>query len=120
MNSQTSGGSPQQAVPTPIPLRPLGLVKNLIESLGLDITYLFDDLIFIEHNAFLLQMGTDRGEEIAVWFNEESTPSDRPEMLLRLQEEGKTCGLLIQEKGTYSLSDNHNGDGVDIRFNALI
>jgi len=119
MNKQTTHANQVQEVTSEIPLRPLGLVKNLVEAIGLDITYLYDDLIFIEHNGFLLQMGAEKGEDIGVWFNEESTPADWPQMLSRLQEEGGKFRLRIQEKGTYSLSDNGNGDGVDIRFNPL-
>lgn len=118
MNSHTTNNNPDPMVSDVIPLRPLGLVKNLVEAVGLDIAYLYDDLIFIEHNAFLLQMGAEKGEEIGVWFNEESAPADRPLMLLRLQEEGRRYGLQVQEKGSYSLTDNGNGDGVDIRFNS--
>ena len=117
MTSQTTRVNQAQAVPGGIPLRPLGLVKNLVETVGLDITYLYDDLVFIEHNVFLLEMGSRKGEEIFVWFNEESTAADWPQMLLRLQEEGRRYGLRLQEKGTYSLYDNGNGNGVDIRFN---
>jgi hypothetical protein len=118
MNSHTTNNSPARTVAAAIPLRPLGLVKNLVEAIGLDIAYLYDDLIFTEHNAFLLQMGAEKGEEIGVWFNEESAPADRPQLLVRLQEEGRRYGLQVQEKGSYSLADNDNGDGVDIRFNS--
>lgn len=118
MTSETTNHTQTHEASDAIPFRPLGLVKNIIEAIGLDITYLYDDLIFIEHNAFLLQMGADKHEEIGVWFNEESTPADRPQMLLRLEEEGRRYALSILEKGTYSLSDNKNGEGVDIRFTA--
>jgi len=120
MTSQTTNDNQTHVASDAIPFRPLGLVKNIVEAIGLDITYLYDDLIFIEHNAFLLQMGSEKNEEIGVWFNEESTPADRPQMLLRLQEEGSRCALNVLEKGTYSLVDNSSGEGVDIRFTAAV
>lgn len=105
--------------PEAIPLRPLGLVKNIVERLDLEVTYVYEDLVFIEHNAFLLQMGADHGEDLFVWFNEESTPDDRPQILLRLVEEGQNNGMRIQEKGTYSLTGEGEDDAIQLHFSPL-
>ena len=40
-----------------LPYRPLGVVKQLLEEIGMEITYAYDDLIFIQHNPVLLQFG---------------------------------------------------------------
>lgn len=99
-----------------IPLRPLGLIKNLVEAMGLDISYMYDDLIFIEHNAFLLQMSEADGAEVWVWFNEESTPDDRPTILTKLRTEGGKLLLQVQDKGTFSLSGQDDGESFQLRF----
>lgn len=40
-----------------LPYRPLGMVKAMLETIGIEITYSYEDLIFIQHNHFLLQFG---------------------------------------------------------------
>lgn len=101
-----------------IPLRPFGIIKNLIEAVGLDVSYAYDDLVFIDHNAFLLQMGEDKGEDLGVWFNEESNPADRPVVLSQLQAEGAKLLLDVYEKGTYSLTTPDGGEEMQLAFRA--
>lgn len=36
-------------------LKPLGRVKDIVEAAGMTISYVYEDLVFIDHNAFLLQ-----------------------------------------------------------------
>lgn len=113
MNSQPAAVDPKEK---PVALRPLGIVKNLVEAMHLDISYVYEDLVFVEHNAFLLQMSSEKGEDIVVWFNEESTPEDRPQIFSRLQQTGHALGLLLQDKGTYSIDADDGGDSLKLRF----
>ncbi len=99
-----------------VPLRPLGLAKDLIEAVGLDVTYVYDDLIFIEHNAFLLQM-EEQGENIGVWFNTESTSADRPEITTKLKAAGKELSLKVSDKGTFSIARQGDDETFQIVFN---
>ncbi|KAB2888979.1 MAG: hypothetical protein F9K32_14470 [Desulfobulbaceae bacterium] len=85
-----------------IPYRPLGLLRELIESMGLQITHVFEDLIFIEHNAFLLQMG-EEGADVRLWFNSESLPAERPAIAATLAKAGADCGLRVERRGTFRL-----------------
>lgn len=102
-----------------IPLRPFGIIKTLIDTIGLDISFAYDDLVFIEHNAFLLQMGEKSGADLGVWFNEDSTPTDRPGILSRLQTEGAKLSLDIYEKGTYSLNSLDGSEEMQLEFKVL-
>lgn len=97
-----------------IPHRPLTRIQNAIESLGLSITYAYDDLIFTEHNAFVLQMG-ERGELVAVYLNNELDEPARPKMIRKVTEAGTKEELLITHKGYYSLEEAQ-GENVQIKF----
>jgi DNA-binding IclR family transcriptional regulator len=44
-------------------LKPLGQVKELVESLGMEISYAYEDLVFLQHNGFLLQFDDGNGAE---------------------------------------------------------
>lgn len=105
-------------IPQNIPHKPLGLIKTLIETCGLDVSYVYDDLVFINHNAYLLQMG-EQGEDIGIWFNSESNLADRPVMLKQLVEAGVKMSLNIFEKGTYSLKSEDNEESFRLEFKNL-
>ena len=99
-----------------IPLQPLGIVKNLADALALDITYVYEDLVFLEHNAFLLQMSHERGEEVLVWFNIESTEQERLPILVELQQTGRRFGLLLYQGGTFTLTQDEESQALQLEF----
>ena len=85
-----------------IPLRPLTRVERVIKAIGLEITYAYDDLVFAEHNAFVLQFGNS-GKKISLYFNEDLEKEKQPEIERMLIEAGKNEELEVSFKGTYSL-----------------
>lgn len=40
-------------------LKKLGVVKDIVESVGMGISCAYEDLVFLEHNAILLQFAKD-------------------------------------------------------------
>lgn len=98
-----------------LPYRPLGIITEVIEAMGLDVTYAYDDLVFIEHNAFLLRMG-EQGEQVYLFFNEESAPDSRGEVKKQLAEHASPKGLQILSRGTYVMKPRED-DQIDIHFN---
>lgn len=92
-----------------IPHRPLALIKNMLESIGQNISYAYEDLVFVEHNAYLLQMG-DRGENVLVHFNEESEDGFRKTMLRALKDAAANEGLKVRWRGTYDLEEKENNE----------
>ncbi len=86
----------------PVPFRPISRVQQLLEEIGLEMTYAYQDLVFAEHNAFLLQFGKN-GEDVFLHFNIESDLSKRDEIAEKLKDAGKRRELIITRKGLYSL-----------------
>lgn len=101
----------QQAVP----YRPLGLLKNLTERLGFTISHCHEELVFIEHNAFLLRM-EDVGEKVSLFFNDESDIDKRAGIAEAIQQEGKKEMLEITQAGTYQMTANESDGTIDIKF----
>lgn len=98
-----------------VPFRPLGLIKEVIETTGLEITHVFEDLVFIEHNSYLLQMG-ERGEEVRLYFNSESTAGMRGDIARQLTEEGGKRGLTIERRGTFRVAQDEGGASFQLEF----
>lgn len=102
-------------MPVPVPLRPLGLIKEVIDTTGLAVTHVFEDLVFIEHNAFLLQMG-ERGEEVRLYFNSESTAGMREAIARQLAVEGGKRGLAIERLGTFRVAQDEGSEQLQLEF----
>ncbi len=85
-----------------VPLKPLGIIKEMLDGIGLDITYAYEDLVFVEHNAFLLKMGKS-GEDIRLYFNTDSSMEKRNDITNLLKECGRQYRFVVDRKGTYSI-----------------
>jgi len=100
---------------SPIPYRPLGIIKAFLESLGHQVTHCYEDLVFIEHNAFLLRM-EEKGEDVGLFFNSESEPDKRAEITAALISNGKHFQLNIQRRTTYRLRANAEDESLTLEF----
>lgn len=98
-----------------MPYRPLRIIVEIIKAMGLEVTYAYDDLGFIEHNAFLLRMGV-KGEQVCLYFNEESDPDSRGEVTTQLAQQASPKGLQNLNSGTYVMKSREN-EQLDIHFN---
>jgi len=99
----------------PVPFRPLGILKMVLETLGFEVTHCYEDLVFIEHNAFLMRMEA-KGEEVSLFFNTESDLNKRDEIEALLKNEGKTHNLIISRSGTYQITPNEEEGTINIEF----
>ncbi len=96
-------------------LRPLGIVKEIIEEAGHEITYAYDDLVFIEHNDFLLQFAPEPNR-LNLFFNTECTAEEADAITARLLEAAGLRKLSIMRNGTYTMTEAEN-DNLQITFN---
>ena len=98
-----------------IPFRPLGIIKTFLESLGHQVTHCYEDLIFVEHNAFLLRM-EEKGEDVGLLFNSESEADKRAGIAATLISAGRHYRLNIRQQGTYRLTANETNDSLSLEF----
>ena len=91
-----------------VPYRPLGLIRTTLETLGFEVSHCYEDLVFLNHNAFLLRM-EERGENVSVLFNVDSSPA--------IHEAGKAVNLKFSPSGTYQIIANEDNGTLDIHFN---
>ena len=105
----------RMSIESKIPYRPLGLIASFLESAGFDVSYVYEDLVFPNHNAFLLRMER-KGEEISVFFNEESDLNSRNTILKQLKEVSPQIGLKLSGKGCYRMISDEKTRTIDIEF----
>lgn len=84
-------------------LKPLGTVMQLLEELGHEVTYAYEDLVFVNHNDFLLQF-ENTGSTLNLFFNR-SCPGDEAEKIEQIIiPAGDRKGLSITIKGRYHIT----------------
>lgn len=98
-----------------VPYRPLGHIREVVGALGLAVTYTFEDLVYVEHNAFLLRMG-EPPEMVYLYFNTASNPQEREEITRKLQSAGHGCLIEIQRSGTYTMTPRPDEEQIEIAF----
>jgi hypothetical protein len=97
-----------------VPLRPLNRIQYVLEKLGLKITYAYDDLIFVEHNAFIIKMG-ERGEDVSVYVNIDADVKEYPSIIEKLSHEGNKEELTVKCNGKFKMTDAGN-EHIQIEF----
>ncbi len=96
-------------------LRPLGIVKAIVESAGMGISYAYDDLVFLDHNAFLLQF-TDNDKEILIHANSEAEGREIKDSIARLKNVAASHEITFTDGGLYALTQ---ADDENIRIEFL-
>ena len=95
--------------------RPLGLVKEMLEGMGLEITYAYEDLIFVSHNAFLLQF-EDENETVGLHLNTECPEKEVDGLIAKAIRAGATVNLPVVMRGRYKLRPDEENGTFSIRF----
>jgi hypothetical protein len=86
-------------------LKPLCTVKEIVEAAGMGISYVYEDLVFIDHNALLLEF-TQNENELLVHINEKAVRSELGAVIIRLQEEASAREMTFTTGSLYRISQN--------------
>ncbi|NTV45884.1 MAG: hypothetical protein HGB11_05055 [Chlorobiales bacterium] len=97
-----------------IPIRPLGPVLELVQELGHDVTYAYEDLVFVNHNAFLFQLD-DKGKVVSLFFNQECPEKEANKITESVVMTAAGRGFNVVRKGNYALSQKTD-DNLEIQF----
>ncbi|MGB7511311.1 MAG: hypothetical protein WBP54_08510 [Pelodictyon phaeoclathratiforme] len=84
--------------------RPLGNVMQLLEELGHEVTYAYDDLIFVNDNDFLLQFA-NTGPTLNLFFNQSCLKKTADDVEQSIIPAADKKGLSIVKKGHYNVSE---------------
>ena len=90
-----------------IQMKPLGIVIEAVKEYGLEVTYNYEDLVFVEHNHFLLQFGNDT---TSIFFsaNSEETKEFSEEAFAKLKKLIEARELRLIYRGTYTMTEDEN------------
>ena len=96
-------------------IKPLGKLKELVEAAGMGVSYAYEDLVFLDHNAFLLQFGDD-GRTVFIHTNSEADTGKIVEGVSRLKKaSSEVTDIAFVDGGLYTLTQDED-DSISIKF----
>ncbi len=84
-------------------LRKLGIVREIVETAGMGISHAYDDLVFLDHNAFLLQF-TDENDKLLLHCNRAADKDAIKEAVAKLKGTARAHAMTFTDGCDYSLS----------------
>lgn len=94
--------------------RPLGVVKSMLEQVGVEVTYAYEDLVFIKDNHFLLQFGK-LGEILFFYANIEMVDAELHPLFASIQALAGAQGITLIYRGRYRISPGE-GETLSLQF----
>ena len=97
-------------------LRPLGIATEIIEETGLNVTYNYDDLVFVEHNPFLIQFDDGNLKNLNLFFNIDCEEQAAQQLASQLKKAASQREFTITPSGKFEMTQKENTEELDIRF----
>lgn len=94
--------------------KPLGKITAILADLGLEVTYAYDDLVFVQHSAFLLQF-TEQSNNLKLFTNSECDPKQANDVACNMVLAFDQGGFIAEPSGKYTLSQ-HEDDTLKLEF----
>ena len=94
--------------------RELGKITAILADLGLEVTYAYDDLVFIQHSAFLLQF-TEDPNTLKIFTNSECHAGEAEIIVANMAGNFAEKGFTLTPSGNYTLSENEN-ETLNLKF----
>jgi hypothetical protein len=85
-----------------IPIMKLGIVKEIVEATGMGISYAYEDLVFLDHNALLLQFTQD-SDTVLVHTNREAATEPAEATIAALQQAAQEREMTFLAGQVYAL-----------------
>lgn len=97
-----------------IPKRALGIVREIAHELNHEVTYAYEDLVFMDHNAYLLQF-TEQNDTLNLYFNMEFPEKEADDMAEKLYAAAAQKQMNLVRKGHYELAEKPDNN-LEIKF----
>lgn len=94
--------------------RQLGKITAVLADLGLEVTYAYDDLVFVQHSAFMIQF-TDDPKKLKLFINTECEPKVADDTAANIILQMDRAGFELTPAGRYFMTPNED-DTLNIEF----
>jgi hypothetical protein len=97
-------------------LLPLGKLLNVIESAGYTVEYQYNDLVFVDHTAFLFQFDMENPGFVMLRFNTECENEAKEGLTNVLMTNAKKEGVKLVIASDYTLENNTGTETFTLTF----
>ncbi|WP_066630485.1 hypothetical protein [Labilibacter marinus] len=83
--------------------RPLGHVMEILESIGIPVSYSYDDLVFVENNTLLVKFNDEDTKQLFLYFNKDIEGNVAYEIEKSLMNAAMDKGYTFMNSGKYDI-----------------
>ncbi|PTN07793.1 hypothetical protein [Mangrovibacterium marinum] len=99
-----------------IPVRPLSEVKMMLEEAGTDVSYAYEDLVFVEHTAYLIQFDDEKPSHLKLYFNAELGKVQLEAEQKKLEPYARKREFTLVPAGKFEIEQKEDSEEIDIHF----
>ena len=96
--------------------RPLGHVMEILESVGLSVSYSYEDLVFAENNSVIVKFNDEDYKMLYLYFNKDLELDAAKEIERTLMEAGLDKGFSFVNSGKYSIEQKEAKEELELIF----
>ncbi len=97
-------------------LYPLDIALEMAKDVELEVTYEYEDLVFVKHNAFLFRFNHEDASKIHLHFNEECDKEAIHQLKIALGISAKERGINLIHDVKYALIEDADSNNFKIKF----
>jgi hypothetical protein len=101
---------------TTINFRPLGKAREVARASGFDISYAYEDLVFSEHNLFIIKFHERDNSKLLLYFNVDCDPEEAKIIEKKMQRYAPVCEMRIVKKGHFLIKQKGQKEELEINF----
>jgi hypothetical protein len=99
-----------------ITFRPLGEVKMILEEAGIELSYAYDDLVFVDHTAYLFQFDDKNPANLKLFFNTEIDKEEASSIEKKLIPIAQKRKFRLTNSGYFSVKQKEDTEELEILF----
>ena len=96
--------------------RPLGIAREIIQSAGMQVTYTYDDLVFIEHSPIIIQFDDENKKNLKVYFNVDCETAAAEKIEKKLNDAATEREFTITITGEFEMAQKKGVEEIEIKL----
>jgi hypothetical protein len=100
--------------------RPLNVVSKIMQHVGFEPGYAYDDLVFSDNAVFLIQFDNADEKTLNLFFNEDCLQDFASEITIKMNEAARKENFTLVSKGKFSLNQENDKDEITIKFVEMV
>jgi hypothetical protein len=97
-------------------IKPIGMVKDIIQAAGLRVSYSYDDLIFTEDNSVIFQFDSKDKKNLRFFINTTCETSSSGRIEKRIEDAAQEAGYTVSKSGEFEIEKQKGTDEIEIRL----